>query len=268
MAAPPQPSAAAASPAPPPPLLLLLPPPPPPPPPTPTPTPLPLNQLVPCIPVVENYMVSPALTFFTYSLLFSSHARPFFTFLLIMPHNANLQLQNSKASFQASVAEAAEPIPPHRPLFLINSGDCCLTASDSRAGDAARADARKVSGWSSSIQHPYRPLGVVAPIIFPISCKKKGNGVRNGHANLAFAAPQPPSQLAAPSEHVHPVPRPPPLQLPLHKVLRQDDGSASARSGNGSVSSRRRLVDADASQCDATALDSFRCVRNSSALHF
>jgi hypothetical protein len=181
-----------------------------------------------------------------------------------MPHQGNLQRQNSKVTLQPAAIEAARPLPLHRPLFLINTGDCCLTASDSRIDDAARADARKLSGWSSSIQHPYRPLGVIAPVILPYSFKKKGNTGRSGHAQHAVAPlpPAPPlaTSTAASDVPPHLVPRPPSLQLPLHKVVGHDGGiSASARGGGGGgVSSRRQLVEADTSQRDAAALDSFR----------
>ena len=179
-----------------------------------------------------------------------------------MPPLGNLQRQNSKVSLQPDAIESTRPLPSHRPLFLINTGDCCLTASDSRADDAARAEARKLTGWSSSIQHPYRPLGIIAPVILPNSFKKKGNTGRNGYAHHAVAPPPPAPPLAtstAASAAPHLVPRPPPLQLPLHKVSGHDGISASARlGGSGGVSSRRQLVEAHPSQRDAAALDSFR----------
>ena len=183
-----------------------------------------------------------------------------------MSPSSILSRQNSKkVSLPPAAPDPIEPIPSHRPLFLINTGDCCLTASDSRESDAARADARRVSGWSSSIQHPYRPLGAIAPVLLPPAYRKKGNGARNGHPHHAFA-PHPPAPFAAP----HLVPRPPGAQLNPQNASNddavasarsvQDDGrGAGAGSGRGgSVGSRRRLVSTDTSQADAAALDSFR----------
>ena len=177
-----------------------------------------------------------------------------------MPHRGNLQRQNSKVSLQPAVIDAIEPAPSHRPLFLINTSDCCLTASDSRAVDAARSDARKVSGWSSSIQHPYRPLGVIAPVILPQSYKKKGSNVRNGHVLHTFTTPRPPTPLsssidtAAVAAPAHLIPRPP----PRNDISALSRGEHEGGAGSGSVSSRRRLVASDSFQYDAAALDSFR----------
>jgi hypothetical protein len=177
-----------------------------------------------------------------------------------MPHRGTLQRHNSKVSLQSAVFDSIEPVPSHRPLFLINTSDCCLTASDSRAGDAARSEARKVSGWSSSIQHPYRPLGVVAPVILPPSYKKKGSTVRNGHVLHAFTAPRPPTPLsssidaAAVAAPAQLIPRPP----PRNDVSASSHGEHEGEAGSGSVSSRRRLVPSESFQYDASALDSFR----------
>ena len=193
-----------------------------------------------------------------------------------MPSSGSLQRQNSKLHLPPAVPEASAPPPQSRPLFLINTGDCCLTASDSRTIDAARADARKVSGWSSSIQQPYRPLGVIAPVLLPPSFRKKGHAARNGHLFHTVAAaqpqPQPPlvtsSTAAAPAAHSQIAPRPPaPPHLQLNRVSVDENDGATARAGEaggsgrgGGVSARRRLVATDTTQADADALDSFRFV--------
>ena len=130
-----------------------------------------------------------------------------------------------------------------------------MTASDSRAVDAARSEARKVSGWSSSIQHPYRPLGVIAPVILPQSYKKKGSNVRNGHVLHTFTTPRPPTPLsssidtAAVAAPAHLIPRPP----PRNDISASSRGEHEGGAGSGSVSSRRRLVASDSFQYDAAA---------------
>ncbi len=187
---------------------------------------------------------------------------------LHMSPSSILSRQNSKkVSLPPAAPDPTQRTASHRPFFLINTGDCCLTASDSREHDAARAEARKMSGWSSSIQQPYRPLGAIAPVLLPHAYRKKGNGARNGHPHHAFA-PHPLAPFAAP----HLQPHPPAAQLNLQNASNdgvmasarsvQDDsrGAGADRGRGGSLGSRRRLVTTDAVQADAAALDSFRWV--------